>query len=305
MRSSFVGPAIVLAALLASGPALAQSVNPAFEKGKADDVKDVKETEWTAKGEAGLVSTTGNSKSTTITLGINATRKTQENKLDAVLAGTFARATTRTATDANADGAIDAGELSSTSSTSAENAQLKLRFDRYITALDAFYVAGLAAVDRPAGKDFVGGGQAGYSRGLYKTDDQELLVELGYDLSYVNLAAAAATTIHSVRGFAGYKGKLNKQAALDASIEGLFNANRVTFGDRDAAAFKDVRLNGNIGITASLSSKLTLNAAFTARFDNFPAPLGKIGALPFAPGFEPIADKLDTTTKISLIVKFL
>ncbi len=30
-----------------------------------------------------------------------------------------------------------------------------------------------------------------------------------------------------------------------------------------------------------------------------------IGAVPFAAGFEPSADKLDTLTKISLIVKFL
>ena len=43
---------------------------------------------------------------------------------------------------------------------------------------------------------------------------------------------------------------------------------------------------------------------FTARYDNVPAPLAKF-ALPFAPGFEPVSDKLDTITKVSLMVKFM
>ena len=55
---------------------------------------------------------------------------------------------------------------------------------------------------------------------------------------------------------------------------------------------------------ASLLSA-SLSASFAVRFDNFPAPLAKVGDLPFAPGFEPAADRLDTTTKITLIVKIL
>lgn len=276
-----------------------------FEKGKADDVKDIKDVEWTAKGEAGLVSTTGNSKTTTVTVGVNAIRKDIDNKFEASLAGTFARATVRTATDDNANGVIDPNELSKTSDTSAENAIAKLRFDRYFTRLDALYVAAVAATDRKAGKDFVGGGQGGYSRGIYKTDDQELLAELGYDLSYVSLAEGDSTTIHSLRVFAGYKGKLHDKAALDASVEALFNGNEVTIGDRKAGAFKEARMTGNVGVTASLSSKLSLNASFGAKYDAYPAPLAKIGDLPFADGFVPHAEKLDTTTKVSLIVKFL
>jgi hypothetical protein len=292
----------VLAAL-AITPALAD--DPKFEMGKRDDVKDVKDVDWTAKGEAGLVATTGNSKTTTISASANVTRKTAENKFDGVVTGTFARATTRIANDANGDGVISADELSEQTATSAENAAAKLRYDRYFSELDSLYVAALGAIDRPAGKTFQGGGQVGYSRSLYKTPDQQALGEVGYDLSYVKLTAGDSTTIHSVRVFAGYKGKIRGETAVEASVEALFNANTVTFGDREAKPFNDTRVNGTIGVTTSLSTKLSLSASFLAKFDNFPAPLAKIGDLPFADGFEPIADKLDTITKVSLILKFL
>jgi putative salt-induced outer membrane protein YdiY len=295
---------IVALGLVASPRALAEA-DPKFEMGKQGDVKDVKDVEWTATGEAGLVATTGNSQTTTIAAGANVTRKDKDNKFEGVLAGTFARATTRVATDANGDGVIGEDELSSVTATSAENAALKLRYDRYLTELDSLYVAALGAVDRPAGKQFQGGGQVGYSRSLYKSEDHQALAELGYDLSYLRLTAGESTTIHSLRAFVGYKGKLKAETALEAALEGLFNANTVTFGDRKASAFQDTRLNGMVGITTSLSSKLSLSASFTAKFDNFPAPLAKIGDLPFAPGFEPLSDKLDTVTKVSLIIKFL
>jgi len=300
----FLAPSLVGAAVLL-GPGVALADDPTFTKGKVDDVKDVKDVTWEVKGEVGLVQTTGNSRTTTVGAGMNATRKDQDNKFDASLAGTFARATIRTASDVNGNMVIDPNELSESSDTSAENAIAKLRYDRYFTPLDALYVTAVGATDRPAGKDFVGGGQAGYSRGLYKEDDQEVLAELGYDLSYLRLADGDSTTIHSLRAFLGYKAKFNKTAAVEASVEGLFNGNKITIGQKEAGAFKDVRLNGNVGVTASLSSKLSLNVAFTAKFDNVPAPLAKIGDLDFAPGFVPTADKLDTTTKVSLIFKFL
>ncbi len=293
------------AALAAMCPGLAHADAPTFEKGKIAEIKDVKDVSWDVKGEVGVVATTGNSKTTTVTAGVNATRKDKDNKLDLTLAGTFARATIRTAADANGNGMIDPAELSHNSTTSAENAIAKARYDRYFTELDALYVTGLAATDRPAGKDFLGGGQAGYSRGVYKEDDQEVLAELGYDLSYLRFSDGNSTTIHSLRAFLGYKAKFSKTAAVEASVEGLFNGNTITIGQDRAGPFEDVRLNGLLGITASLSSKLSLNVAFIAKFDNIPAPLAKVGGLDFAPGYVPVADKLDTTTKVALIFKFL
>ena len=278
---------------------------PTWEKGKREDIKGVEEVAWTGKAEAGLVSTTGNSQTLTMTASGNVTRKDHDNKLDLRVDGTFARATTRIATDLNANGVIDADELSTATATAAESMTAKLRYDRYLTEANALYAAALASVDRPAGKELLGGAQVGYSRGLYKSERHEVLGEVDYDLTYVRFVAADSVTIHSLRSFAGYKGKLNESTAAEASVEALFNLNTVTIGVREAGAFEDTRLNAIAGLTTTMSERLSLSASFTAKFDNVPPPLAVIGGVPFAPGFVPVADKLDTITKISLIVTFL
>jgi hypothetical protein len=302
-RSALAGPAALLA-LAWPASALAQP-DPTFQKGNAADVKDVQAVEWTAKGEAGLVATTGNARTTTITAGASAVRKDKDNKLEATVAGAYARAATRAAADGNGNGTIEATELSTTEATSAETVAAKLRYDRYLTAAGSLYVAALGAIDRPAGKDFEGGGQLGYSRSLFKDERHEALGEVGYDLSYLSLADGDSTTVHSARVFAGYKGKLTKDTAVEGSIEALANLNTLSFGGREASALDDTRLTAVAAVTTSLSTKLSLSASLTAKYDRFPAPLGKVGSLPFAAGFVPLADELDTITKISLIVKFL
>jgi hypothetical protein len=296
---------VVASVLAGSSIASAQPAASFEKKGDVADVKEVEDVTWTAKGEAGLVSTTGNSQTTTLTMSASATRKDKDNKLELTAAGTYARATTRVATDANGDGAIDASELSNSTATSAKNANVKLRYDRYLTPLNSLYIAALAGLDQPAGKDFIGGGQLGYSRSLYEDEKNKLLGEVGYDLSYVNLSAGSSSTIHSARAFAGYTGKLSDATSLEGSVESLFNGNTVTYGMRKASAFEATRVTGIASVTTALSTKISLAASFTAKYDHFPAPLPKIGTLPFATGFEPAADSLDTITKVSLIVKFL
>ena len=127
----------------------------------------------------------------------------------------------------------------------------------------------------------------------------------GYDLTYVKLSAGSSSTIHSARAFVGYKGKVTDDTALEASLEALLNGNEVKYGMRTASAFEATRLIGNASATTALSTKISLAASFTIKYDHFPAPLPKIGSLPFSAGFEPAADTTDTITKVSLIVKFL
>ncbi|HEU0030341.1 MAG TPA: DUF481 domain-containing protein [Kofleriaceae bacterium] len=305
IRSFVVGMAAILAASHVAHAQPAPSGPPTYEKkGDVKDVKDVEEVVWTAKGEAGVVATTGNSRTTVATISGNATRKDEDNKLEINLTGTYARATTRTATDLNADGFISEDELSDTTAVSAKNANAKLRYDRYLDPLDSLYVAALAGIDQPAGKDFAGGGQIGYSRSLYATEGHQILGEIAYDLTYVSLSAGDSATIHSARLFAGYTGKIG-ETALEASGEALVNGTTVTYGMREAGFAEATRLTGIVGVTTALSTKISVAASFTAKYDRFPAPLAKIGPLPFAPGFEPPAESLDTITKLTLIVKFL
>ena len=303
MRNGLISTFAVVLVAAALSPAAAD--DPTYTYGKKDDVKDVKEVVWTGKAEAGVVATTGNSRTTTATGSASVTRKDADNKLDLSVTGTYARATTRIATDANGNGMLDPGEIVDATATSAKNAAAKLRYDRYLTDLNSLYVAALAGVDPPAGKAFQGGGQVGYSRSLYKTERAEATAEVGYDFSYLAIADDGSTTIHSARVFTGYKGKVNDDSTLEASVEALFNLNTVTIKMRDAGAFKDTRINFIAALNTALSKKITFSVSFTAKFDNFPAPLPTIGDLPYAPGFQPLAEKLDTITKASLIVTFL
>src|SRR5215471_2483726 len=128
MRSSLVA-AVPLALLLAAQPAAADGPAPAYTYGKQEDVKDVKEVAWTGNVSAGLVATTGNSRTTTATGGASVTRKDADNKLDGSIAVTYAHATTRIVDDVNGNMMIDPGEVIDQTATSANNAAAKLRYD--------------------------------------------------------------------------------------------------------------------------------------------------------------------------------
>jgi putative salt-induced outer membrane protein YdiY len=302
MRVPLLASLILTTVAAAAAPAFAD--DPTYTYGKKDDVKDVNDVTWTGKVEAGVVATTGNSRTTTATGSATAIRKDKDNKFEGNITGTFARATTRVVTDANMNMLIDPGEVSEQSATSAENVAAKLRYDRYLTDLNSLYIAALGLVDKPAGKAFQGGGQIGYSRSLYKTERAEATAELGYDLSYLKVANDGSTTIHSARVYVGYKGKVATDSVLEASLESLFNLNKVTIAAREASAFEATRLNGVVGLTTNLTKTMSFSVSFTARYDNFPAPIAEIANLKFAPGYELVADKLDTISKASLILTF-
>lgn len=293
---------VALSTAVAIPAALAQPT-PKFEYGKAEDVKDVKKTEWNATAEAGLVFTTGNSRTTTVTAGAKATRKQKQNKFSLDAAGTLARASNLVANDIGGDKILSSNEVRREDKTSAQSYQVKLRYDRFLSEFNSLFVAALGGADIIAGKDFAGGGQIGYARLLYKTERHEVTAELGYDFSYEDYVdpAADALAIHSARGFVGYKGKLSEVTSVDGSLEVLANVNKQS---DTVGPFEDLRANAS----ASLSTKLTKSVSFSfgviGKFDNAPAPLS-IAGYTLNPLDPPSALKLDTTTKASLIVNFL
>jgi putative salt-induced outer membrane protein YdiY len=311
-RSALLAGATIatVTAIMASGAATANAQS--FTFGKPEDVKEV---EWSASAEAGLIVTTGNSETTTFVGAAKAARKEGNNKFEAEATGAFARSEVLIATDLDASGTITANEIDEQDATSTKNAQGKLRYDRFLTEFNSLYVSATAGFDEPAGKDFYGGGQAGYSRQVYKDDRHELKAEVGYDFTYEDLSAGDGTSIHSARVFAGYKGalqtttdaegKTEATTTADASVEGLFNVNTldVPTGDGEAGPFEDTRIIGTAGVSTKLLDNISLAVSFTAKFDNVPAPLAPF-ALPYADGFVPDADKLDTITKATLIVNF-
>ena len=299
-----LSPPLVVSALAALAGVAAAQPAPKFEYGKAEDVKDVKETVWTATAEAGLVLSTGNSRTTTATGGIKATRKQTKNKLAFEAAGTLT-----TSSDLTYDGTPGANGVSQndfirTDKTSAKNFTSKLRYDRFLTEHNSIFVAALAGADPIAGKDFAGGGQLGYARQLYATEQHTTSGEFGYDFSYENFAAAdpASVQIHSARAFIGHKAKLSEDTSFEGSLEALDNLNANAAADH----FDDLRVNLGGSLSTKLTKSIAFSFSFTAKYDNAPAPFALIPAGEMVdPANPPETSKIDTTTKASLIVTLL
>ena len=301
---------VIAAVILTAFPAFAD--DPKFVYGKVDDVKDVKkEVEWTAAAEAGLLFSTGNSETTTITGGFHASRKTKDNKfaIDGMIA--YAKSGIRSLNDLNGNGVIDGPEEVVTIETvTAETYASKGRYDRYLDKTDSLFAAGLASRDVPAGKSSVLGFQLGYSRQLHKTKVSEMLGEFGYDYSKEHLTSGTPNenSIHSARAFLGYKSKLIEGTDLVAFLEALTNLNTehlATAGMRTdyGGPFKDTRVNLHLEVSAKIGKNLAFATAIDSHYDNRPAPI-KFTNVMVNPAFVPEASKLDTIMKASIIYSF-
>ncbi len=294
------GIAIIATILLGASTAGAQQ----FKYGeKGDQVKGV---EWKASAQAGLIMTTGNSKTTTFSSGAKASRKQGFNKFQLEGGAALAKSALYVIDDQNGNGIIDnEAEIARETQTTTEAWLLKARYDRFLTDNNSLFVTGIASADEPAGKEFVGGGQVGYARQLYNSKNHTVSAEVGYDFSYEDLVVGDASSIHSLRGFVGYDGKLSPDTGVGASVEGLFNLNTLDSAQgEEIGFFEDARVNTKLAITTKMYENINFQFSFEAKFDNAPAPLPQFGP-GFANGFVPLADELDTKTSASLIYNFL
>jgi hypothetical protein len=296
-------PVLVVALLIfAAAPAAAQK----FEYGKYDDVKDVKQVEWKATAELGLVFTTGNSESVSAAGGLKVSRKTGKNMLTLEASGAYAKSGLWLLNDLNGNGTIDSNEeIMAVETLTTESLASKLRYDRFLTELNSLFIAALAGRDTPAGKEFVFGGQAGYSRALYKSKVALTVGEFGYDYSHEDLVAAGAPalSIHSLRAYVGHKATMTEGTDLDASVELLTNLNTLDLPTKaDGGPFNDTRLNLKVAISAKIGLNLAFQTSVEAKYDHRPGPLGIKN---LAMGFVPEASKLDTIMKASFIYTFL
>jgi hypothetical protein len=297
-------------ALLAAAPAHAQK-DPKFDFGKAEEVKTV---EWKAQAKGGVSMTTGNSQTTNGTATASVSRKEGNNKLALEAGAAYGRANNRIAT---IDPIANMYTVDRQSITSTNNYYGKGRYDRFFTANNAAYASGQAAADKIAGKTFFGGGQIGYSRQLYKSDMHLAVVEAGYDFSYERYVQAPSksldpVSIHSARFFAGETLKLSAATGITANVEALFNLNKegaaidVNTNMAGVDAFKDIRINGKLGLTTTLYKQLSIGFSFTVKYDQNPAPLpAPPGAGTATAAGVYFVDKVDTLSEISLIMTFL
>jgi len=291
-----------LTSLLVAGTVAAQT-NPKFDYGKREEVK---EEEFKLSAQLGVLVTTGNSRTLTISGGATTSYKSAMNRFSAEVSGALARQSVFVANDANGDGFIGEGEFARESSSAAKTVNGKVRYDRYLTDVDAIYVTARAGFDEPAGKKIYAAGQVGYSRTLYKDEKHEVVAELGYDLGHEAYVAdnTSGITIHSARLFLGYNGKLSDVTGLVASAELYANLNKESIPQGEASVFEDTRGTFKVEATTKIIDKISLRAAVKMLFDNVPAPLPSF-SIPFAPGFLPLAEKVDFVSELALVVNIL
>ena len=299
MHKGVLAGALVVAASVSMGDAHAQPA-PKFEFGKADEVAKVKDVEWTAQAEAGVVFTTGNSETTTVSAGFKTSRKTGFNKFSLEGSMTYAKSGVRVIEDMNGNGMIDnESEITTQDTVTAETYASKARYDRFLTAHNSLFVAVLASRDKPAGKESVFGAQVGYSRQIYKTEKAEAVAEIGYDFSREDLTAGDSLSIHSARAFLGYKAEMTEGTTLDASVEALTNLNEENLPTmKDGRIGRDTRINSKIGVASKVTKNLSVQTSIELKYDHRPGPLPIKG---LAMGFVPEASNFDTIMKASLI----
>ncbi len=281
----------------------ARAGDPTWQEAKKDE-EAAKAAVWKAAVQGGLIITTGNSEATTISGGLTASRKKGFNKLQIAASGAFARSSIFIASDVNGDGAISAGEIQRPTQTTTRAWDVSGRYDRFLTAHNSLYALAKLAGDKPAGKELVAGAQAGYSRLLYQSKIHEVTGEVGYDYSFEDLTAGDGVSIHSGRLFVGWAAKLSDDTGVSTSGEILVNVNKLDTPTGPVDRFEDSRFTGKIDLTTKLHENISFSFGFTAKYDNAPAPRPPF-AIPYADGFLPVADKLDTITKASLIINFL
>jgi hypothetical protein len=317
---TLTAPAVAVALL--AGPAAAQT-DPKFAFAKAEEPKpggpEVPAVEWKVQAKAGMNVTTGNSQTTNGTGGLIASRKEGKNKLG--LEGNIAYGRSNVLVPVYDPAmptvitALDRNEV-----TSMNNWLAKGRYDRFFTPNNAGYATGQGAADKIAGKAFAGGGQIGYSRQVIKDERNLLVAEIGYDFSYERyvqqpMKVIDPVTIHSARIFVGETLKLTPTTGVTASVEAFFNVNREAKAINvenvmpGVGAFKDTRVIGKLGFTATLFKSLSAGVGFTVRYDQNPAPRpvpsGAAAGSAYAAAFTPFADKTDTLTELTLIYTFL
>jgi hypothetical protein len=281
----------------------ANAQDPKFDYGKKAEEKS-DGVEYKATAQAGLIITTGNSQTTTISAGAKASRKAGFNMFQVEAGGAYARSSALAANDIDGNGVVDPGEIDTLTATTTESWNVKGRYDRFLTEANSVFVTALASGDEPAGKELVLGGQLGYSRSLFKNEKHSLVGEVGYDFSHEDLVVGDAVSIHSARAFTGYTGALSADTSVDTSLELLLNVNSLDTAAGEVGAGEDARVKGTLAITTKLFEDISFRFGFTALYDHAPAPRPPL-AIPYATGFVPLADELDTKTEATLIVNFL
>lgn len=179
--------------------------------------------------------------------------------------------------------------------TTTENAQGRVRYDRYVTEDASFFLLATGRHDRFQGLAFRLNLDPGFKYLFVNRPSTALWAEAGYDFQYDTRTREAREvrddagvlidrldkheTDHSARVFLGFRHAFNDATAVSNGIEYL-----QSFVDS-----KQYRFNYDVLFTAKVWGDLALGAGFNARYDNQPLP---------------DKQKLDTTSTLSIIYSY-
>ena len=232
-----------------------------------------------ASVSAGGLSSSGNSRLIALTGSGAFDSRVGDNGLGASLVGNYGRS-------APPDGDME---------PTAENAQGRLRYDRYLLDEASVFALFTGRHDRFQGLKFRFNVDPGFKYLFVNRPTTALWGEVGYDFQYdirtdegrevrdedgvLIERLEATTTDHSARVFLGFRHNFNDTTAVSNGIEYL-----QSFVDS-----KRYRANYDVLFTAKVWGDLALGVGFSARFDNAPLPE---------------KEKLDTSSSLSLVYAY-
>jgi putative salt-induced outer membrane protein len=176
--------------------------------------------------------------------------------------------------------------------TTAQNVQLRVRYDRYLIDQASVFLINTIRHDRFQGLDLRYNLDPGFKYLFINDPATQLWGEAGYDFQYdvrrddsLTIAGPPVVmlkktqTDHSLRGFAGVKHAFNEQVSISSGIELL----------QSLVESKRTRVNYDLLLTAGIGAGFSLGTGFSARYDHAPLPGKK---------------SLDTTTTLSIIYSY-
>ncbi|MBO6938527.1 MAG: DUF481 domain-containing protein [Deltaproteobacteria bacterium] len=266
MRSLTLGSALALASLATAAPSLthAQAADPAQFTQAANTDKPDEVLDWNLS--AGGVFASGNTRSWTLNAGTAFKLVRGRHGFSLTWGLAYGRADL-TPND-------DATDYEDT----VRNSNARARYDFYLTKMDALFAAVAHRWDTFAGLDTRLQGQVGYLRNIFAEENHRLWGEVGYDLTWDNfdpdplldpddptIVLDGTQIVHAARGYLGYDNQLNENVHFTTGVEALFNLQEG----------RDVRVNFDAALQASLIGSLSLELKFKMLFDNVPVP-GKV-----------------------------
>jgi putative salt-induced outer membrane protein len=242
-------------------PATSGSTSVATEGFDAAKKVEAPKDATQAKLQGGLQHTGGNANSLALTSSGDFRIRRGMNDFSAAAAGNYSRAT-----------------IDGLSTTTVENLQGKLRYDRFLTESVAAFLSFSGRRDRFQGLDLRLNLDPGLAYYVIDEPKQQLWAELGYDFQYdvrrdqtiqdeLRKSNGAVVidkteTRHSLRAFAGYKQQLNDNVGFSTGVEFLLGIPETEYW----------RLNWDVGLNASISERFSLATTFSLKYDHHPLP---------------------------------